>query len=246
MNLISIIMPYYKKKEYIKSALNSVLQQTFKNFEIIIINDDPSEDILFIRNLKKIDKRISVINNKKCIGAGLSRNKGIKFARGNFLAFLDADDLWRKDKLKRQLNFMLKYNINFCFTSYKIVDSNNKVIGSRISKKNLEYQDLIKSCDIGLSTVMLKRKLLKNKLLFPKLKTKEDYVLWLKISKEIGTLYFLKDTLTYWRKLDNSLSSDTIQKLIDGFRVYNYYLKFSIFKSIKSLLNLSLNYLLKK
>ena len=79
---------------------------------------------------------------------------------------------------------------------------------------------------------------MKNKLLFPNLKTKEDYVLWLKISKEIGTLYFLKDTLTYWRKLDNSLSSDTIQKLIDGFRVYNIYLKFNIFKSLKSLLNL--------
>ena len=239
-------MPYYKKKEYIKSTLNSVLQQSFKNFEIIIINDDPNEDTLFINKLKKIDKRIKVINNKKSIGAGLSRNKGIKFARGNFLAFLDADDLWRKDKLKRQLNFMMKNNINFCFTSYKILDSNDKVIGTRISKKNLEYEDLVKSCDIGLSTVMLKRKLLKNKLLFPNLKTKEDYVLWLKISKEIGTLYFLKDTLTYWRKLDNSLSSDTIQKLIDGFRVYNIYLKFNIFKSLKSLLNLSLNYLLKK
>ena len=133
-------MPYYKKKEYIKSNFNSVLQQSFKNFEIIIINDDPNEDTLFINKLKKIDKRIKVINNKKSIGAGLSRNKGIKFARGNFLAFLDADDLWRKDKLKRQLNFMMKNNINFCFTSYKILDSNDKVIGPVFQKRILNMK----------------------------------------------------------------------------------------------------------
>lgn len=246
MNLISVIMPYYKKKKYIKSALNSVLQQSFQKFEIIIINDDPNEDMSFINKLKKKDKRIKIIKNKKRIGAGLSRNKGIKFARGNFLAFLDADDLWHKNKLKKQITFMIKKKISFCFTSYKILNSNGRIIGSRISKKNLEYKDLLKSCDIGLSTVMLRSELIKNKLLFPKLKTKEDYVLWLNISKQIGTLYFLKDSLTYWRKLNNSLSSDTIQKLQDGFKVYNQFLKFNFFESIIKLLNLSFNYILKK
>ena len=142
---------------------------------------------------------------------------------------------------------MFKKKIEFCFTSYKIIDSTGKILGSRISTKNIEYKDLIKSCDIGLSTVMLKKKILKkNKLSFPKLKTKEDYVLCLNISKKIGTLYFLKDQLTYWRKLDNSLSSNTMQKLKDGFKVYNIHLKFNIFRSILNLLNLSLNYLIKK
>lgn len=240
-------MPYYKKKEYIKIALNSVLKQSYRKFEIIIINDDLNEDPSFIHELKKKDKRIKIINNTKRLGAGLSRNKGIKFAKGNLLAFLDADDLWHKDKLKKQVNFMFKKKIEFCFTSYKIIDSTGKILGSRISTKNIEYKDLIKSCDIGLSTVMLKKKILKkNKLSFPKLKTKEDYVLWLNISKKIGTLYFLKDQLTYWRKLDNSLSSNTMQKLKDGFKVYNIHLKFNIFRSILNLLNLSLNYLIKK
>lgn len=227
-------------------SLNSALNQSYQKFEIIIINDDSNEDPSFINELKKKDKRIKIINNTKRLGAGLSRNKGIKFAKGNFLAFLDADDLWHKDKIKKQVNFMLKKKIEFCFTSYKIIDSNGKIIGSRISTKNIEYKDLIKSCDIGLSTVMLNKQLLKNKLKFPKLKTKEDYVLWLNISKKIRTLYFMRDTLTYWRKLNNSLSSSTIQKLKDGFRVYNFYLRFNIFQSIKSLFTLSLNYFLKK
>ena len=103
-------MPYYKKKEYIKIALNSVLKQSYRKFEIIIINDDLNEDPSFIHELKKKDKRIKIINNTKRLGAGLSRNKGIKFAKGNLLAFLDADDLWHKDKLKKQVNFMFKKN----------------------------------------------------------------------------------------------------------------------------------------
>ena len=107
MTLVSVIMPYYKKKKYLEKSILSVLNQTYKNFEIILINDDPSEDKNFLINIKKLDNRIIILHNKTRLGAGFSRNKGIKRAKGNYLAFLDCDDYWHKDKLRKQLNFMI-------------------------------------------------------------------------------------------------------------------------------------------
>ena len=107
--LVSIIMPYFKNKKYVKYSVLSVLNQTFQNFELIIIYDNHTTDELrFINKIKKLDKRIKIIRNKSNIGAGLSRNAGIKFSIGTYLAFLDADDLWKKNKLEEQLNFMKK------------------------------------------------------------------------------------------------------------------------------------------
>ena len=110
--------------------------------------------------------------------------------------------------------------------------------------KKLEYKDLLKSCDIGLSTVMIKRKILKNNL-FAKLKTKEDYILWLKLAKKNYTFHPIKKPLTSWRALKESLSSSTIQKIVDGYYVYRIFLKQSFFKSIISLTVLSINFLRK-
>ena len=99
MSLISIIIPYYKKKEFLKKSLSSVLEQTYKNFEIIIIYDDEDQrDLFFLRTLIKRHKRIRLIINKKNLGAGLSRNKAIKMSKGKYIAFLDADDIWEKKK----------------------------------------------------------------------------------------------------------------------------------------------------
>ncbi len=109
MDLVSIIIPYYRKKKYITNTLKSVLKQTYHKVEIIIIYDDEQKkDLQFIKKLIKSDKRISLIINKKSIGAGLSRNKGIKKSKGRYISFIDADDLWRKNKLKLQIEFMKK------------------------------------------------------------------------------------------------------------------------------------------
>ena len=112
MDLVSIIIPYFKKREYISSTLNSVLKQTYKNLEIIIIYDDQEkEDLKFLKKLIKSDKRISLIINKKSSGAGVSRNNGIKKCKGKYVSFIDADDLWKKNKLELQIKFMKKKNI---------------------------------------------------------------------------------------------------------------------------------------
>ena len=107
MDLVSIIIPYYKKKKYVKLAINSVLQQTYKNFELIIIYDDyDKEDLNFLKEIIKKDKRIKLYTNKKNLGAGRSRNKAIKLSKGSLIAFLDSDDLWTRNKLKEQIFFL--------------------------------------------------------------------------------------------------------------------------------------------
>ena len=245
MDLISVIIPYYKKKEYIISSINSVLNQTYKNLEIIIIYDDLNKkDLNLLKKIKKKDKRIKIYINKKNLGAGRSRNKGIKLSKGIFVAFLDSDDLWKKNKLKKQIFFMKKNGINASHTSYTIINSNNKIIGSR-NAKDMSYKQLLKSCDIGLSTVVLKKEIITSKIKFANIKTKEDYVLWLKITFNNNKIFALKDNLTKWRKLEDSLSSSSLQKIYDGYLVYRKYMNFNLLKSFGFLMLLSFNYFLK-
>ena len=245
MDLISVIIPYYKKKEYIISSINSVLNQTYKNLEIIIIYDDlDKKDLNLLKKIKKKDKRIKIYINKKNLGAGRSRNKGIKLSKGIFVAFLDSDDLWKKNKLKKQIFFMKKNGINASHTSYTIINSKNKIIGSR-NAKDMSYKLLLKSCDIGLSTVVLKKEIITSKIKFANIKTKEDYVLWLKITLNNNKIFALKDNLTKWRKLEDSLSSSKLQKIYDGYLVYRKYMNFNLLKSFGFLMLLSFNYFLK-
>ncbi|WP_415275968.1 glycosyltransferase family 2 protein [Candidatus Pelagibacter sp. Uisw_116] len=245
MELVSIITPYYKKKKYIELTINSVLQQTYKNFELIIIYDDQNkEDLNLLKNLIKKDKRIKLYINKKNLGAGRSRNKGIKFSKGSLIAFLDSDDLWTRNKLKKQIFFMKKNLIDISHTSYHIINSDNKIIGSRRAK-DMNHRLLLSSCDIGLSTVIMKKEIITNKIKFANINTKEDYVLWLKITLNNKKIFALKNNLTKWRKLNDSLSASKIQKLYDGYLVYRKYMNLSLAKSFIRLLLLSFNYGLK-
>ena len=245
MKLVSVIIPYFKKKKYIADTINSILQQTYKNFEIIIIYDDPEKnDLEYIKKLITLDNRIELIVNHKNFGAGISRNIGISKANGFFLAFIDADDLWEKTKLEEQIKFMENERINFCHTTYRIVNERNEFISLRKARNFFNIKELIKSCDIGLSTVLLKKEILGSNR-FPDLKTKEDFVLWLKLISKNVKIYGLDKELTLWRKTSNSLSSSLFQKIIDGFRVYNVYMKYNIIKSLYYLLYLSINFLKK-
>jgi len=242
---VTVIMPFYKKIEFFKKTYLSLINQTYKNFKVIIVYDDEKKDELI--KLKKIiggKKKFKIIVNKKNIGAGKSRNKGIDHSRTKYIAFLDCDDYWKRRKLETQLNFMKKKKLRFSFTSYSIVNENNNYLKTITAEKTLNYTELLKSCDIGLSTVIVDRKLLiKNK--FPSIKTKEDFILWLKIAKSENIIYGLSKDLCYWRKSKNSLSSNTIQKLSDAYKVYNFYEKKNMFLSFLFTMRLSLNYLVK-
>ena len=150
--------------------------------------------------------------------------------------------IYGKNKIKSQLQFMKKNNFYISHTNYEIINENNKKIGLMKVKNELKYQNLIYSCDIGLSTVMVNSKL-KNELKFPDMKTKEDYVLWLKLSKK-NKIYGLQKNLVLWRKNKSSLSY-TLQKIKDAFTVYSKFQKFNLIKSFIFVIFLSINFLKK-
>ena len=248
MSLVTVIIPYFKKREFIKKTIHSVLNQTYKNLEIFIIYDDiDTSDISYLKKITEKDKRVKIIKNNYNLGAGLSRNEGIKKSSGEYISFLDADDLWHKEKISKQINFMKQNQYTISHTNYSIIsEDEKKTISTRIARDFTDVNDLLKSCDIGLSTVMLKKILLtSNNIQFPELKTKEDFVLWLRILKYENKIYGLKENLTSWRKSKNSLSSNLLQKISDGFKVYYKFMGYNLFKSLYYLICLSFNYLKK-
>lgn len=241
--LISVIIPYFKKEKYIFSSVKSVLNQSYKKIELILVDDELSEfSFKLLNKIKLMDKRIKIIRNKKNYGAGISRNHGIKVSKGEYIAFLDADDLWKKNKLSEQYFFMRKNSSKICHTSYLIL-KNKKPHKIRKAKKQ-NYKNLRFSCDIGLSTVMIKKELIRF-MKFPNLRTKEDYALWLKITRKGITIDALEKVLVSWNDVDNSLSSSVLQKIKDGYLVYRKYMKLGLISSIYHLSLLSLNYLKK-
>ena len=245
-SLVSVIMPYYNKRNYFLDSINSVLNQTYINLEIIIIYDDHERDDLeYIKDCIKNDSRAKIILNDKNRGVAFSRNKAISVAQGEYIAFLDCDDYWKTNKIEMQMGFMLKNDYDFSYTTYQVVNKDGKIVDKITAREKLGYNELLKSCDIGLSSVILKRKLLRD-IKFPELKTKEDFVLWLSLAKKSVNLFGLNKPLMFWRQTPNSLSSSILQKLKDAFKVYYLYEKKNFFYSIYCVIRLSTYALLKK
>ena len=246
MPFVSIILPYYRKINYVKRTINSILSQSFKDFEIILIYDDEDlHDLFVIESNFKNNPKIKIIKNSKNLGAGISRNIGIKHAKGEIVAFVDSDDFWLPDKLEKQTKFMQENNYDFTFCNYDKVLSKEKTIKVKSSKPILSYNDLLGSNEIGLSTVQLNKKIIMEGL-FPPLKTKEDYAAWLKITKNNINAYNFPQTLVLWNKTKNSLSSNFYQKLSDGLAVFREYEKFNFIKSLYYLLLLGINSIKRK
>ena len=244
MQLVSAIMPYYRKKKYVDNAIISVVNQSYKNLELIIIYDDEDiSDFEFLKSVTQKYKNIRIIKNDCNIGAGQSRNKGIKNANGNLIAFIDADDVWYSKKVEKQITYLNEQNLDFVFCDY-LKKNGNKKKKIICNKKILKYENLLYSCDIGLSTVLIKKNIILNNP-FPSLKTKEDFVAWLNITKKGINPVKLNEILVEWNSVKGSLSSNIFQKVIDGYRVYRKFQNFNILISIYYLILLSFNSLKK-
>jgi len=244
--LASVIMPYYRKKNYFREAYFSALNQNIKNIEIIIIYDDRDHSELnFIKDIIKNKKNTKLIVNKKQLGVGASRNVGISIAKGKYICFLDCDDIWKRNKLSYQIKFMEKNFLDFTHTSYSVINEKGKLLYSLKAKKEIMYKNLILSCDVALSTVVMKKDIFKN-YKFTKITTKEDYLLWLQLSKNNIKIIGIDKIFTYWRKVSNSLSSDIWRKIKDAFKIYYIYEKKSFVTSIINVFFLSFFSLSKK
>lgn len=243
--LVSIIITYYKKKPYILKTINSIINQTYNNFELIFVyDDDDKKDLKYIKKIIKKIKKKKLIINKKNLGVAKSRNKALKFCKGSYIAFIDSDDIWKKIKLEFQIKYMIKNKIDFSCTSFDIINDENKILRSRKVSKQIKYKELIKSNFIGLSTVVFNKKI-HSKIKFPNLNTQEDFALWLKLLREGVKLFTINKNLSSWRKTKNSLSSNTFQKLKDAFKLFYLYENKNFLLSIFSVLIISYNKILK-
>ena len=245
--LVSIIIPYYNDKKYIFRSVSSALNQSYKNIEIIIIDNENSLiSKKILKDIKKKSKKIKILFNKKKPNlAGVGRNIGIKNSRGKYVCFLDSDDYWSKDKLKIQIKEIKKQNADVLFTSFKAVNEKKNLIYKVISPEEIFLNTLIKSCPDCCSSVLIKKYCLKN-LKFGNYRTKEDYDLWIKLSLKNYRIKSIKNFLTYYTIRKSSLSSLHLNKIINAYLIYSNTLKFNYFYSLFSVLRLYFNALKKK
>lgn len=231
-DLVSIITPAYNAAEYISETIESVLEQTYPNWEMLIINDcskDNTAEIVQSYAIK--DNRIKLINLNKNGGVAAARNTAIQNARGRYIAFLDSDDLWKKEKLKKQLGFMQQNGYLFTFTAYKHFKNDKENAQNMVEiPKKLNYKQALKGNQIGCLTVMLDRNQIQN-VEFSKQKH-EDYILWLNILRSGIIAYGLNDSLALYRIGNSkSISNNKLKSAIWTWNVYRNNQKLSLLDS---------------
>ncbi len=229
--LVSIITPLYNSEKYIGETIESVLNQTYKNWEMLII-DDCSKDngVKIVNNYILKDKRIKLFRNEKNEGVSFSRNRAIDLSQGKYIAFLDSDDLWKKEKLEKQISFMEKNNIDLSYTGYEKINTDGSLRGEIKVPKKIDYKELLKNCLIGfLTAIYLKEKFEIYR--FKKTKA-EDYIFWLEIFKQIDYAYGIQESLAYYRVSNNSRSSNKLDIVKFHWKIYREYEKLNFFKAV--------------
>ncbi|MDT0675356.1 glycosyltransferase family 2 protein [Autumnicola musiva] len=233
--LVSVIMPAYNAAEFITEAIASVQEQTYTKWELFVIDDNSKDFTLSqIENLARADCRIRIIKNKENRGAGYSRNRGIKAAEGDFISFLDADDLWKPDKLEKQLNFMINNNVSVCFSSYKRIYENGQKKEIVEALPYLTFQKLLKANYIGnLTGVYNVSKI--GKIYTPEIRKRQDWALWLEAVRRAGIAKGIQEPLALYRIRRNSISGNKLEMLAYNFNIYHKVLDFGLWKSLKSM-----------
>lgn len=216
---VSVIIPIYNQEKYIEECINSVLNQTYTNIEIIVINDCSTDSSLNLVNTIK-DDRIRIISLEKHSGVSIARNKGIELATGEYIAFLDSDDYWVPEKIEKQIDFIKRNNYEFIYGSYTFLKKDLKKNTVYVPEK-LIYEEAIKNTTIFVSTVMLDmKKISKEELYMPNVEIGQDSVTWWRILKRGRTAYGMQDVLAYYRVWDKSLSSNKIKAVFGAWKNY--------------------------
>ena len=236
---ISIIMPTFNSDIYLGKTLKSVVNQSFKNWELIIIDDNSTDNSsIIIKRFK--DLRFKYFKNRKNLGPALSRNEGIKKAKGEFIAFLDSDDFWSPSKLKNQLNFMIKNKFNFTCTSYiPFKDKKNKKFSIIHPRREFDFSEFILDTNIATSSMIIKKKLIK-KIKFVKGYRFDDYIFKCKILKK-EKCFTLQYPLLKYRVRKKSISSNPFKNAIDVWKINKEILKLDFLNNLKSIFSISLN-----
>ena len=229
--LVSIITPVYNAERFLSETIKSVKEQTYKNWELLLV-DDCSKDnsAKIIKEFNRTDDRIKYIKLEKNSGASISRNTGIKNAKGRFIAFVDSDDLWEPEKLEIQISYMLEKNLGFTFTSYRYMKENG-VKTNKVAKApfKINYNGLLKNTIIGCSTVVIDREII-GEFEMPLVKRGQDTATWLQILRNEKYAYGIQKDLVNYRLVGDSLSSNKIKALKRTWNTYRNVEKLNIFK----------------
>lgn len=230
--LVSIVTPAYNAAAYIAETIESVLAQTYLNWEMFIVNDCSKDNTAeIVQSYAKKYKRMKLINLKQNSGAAIARNTAIQNAKGRYIAFLDSDDLWKKEKLQKQIQFMQQNGYAFTYTSYGHFKETKENVQNQVQiPKSLNYNQALKGNQIGCLTVMLDRKQIQN-IRFTTQKH-EDYILWLNILKQGITAYGIQESLALYRTGNSkSISGNKLQSALWTWKVYRESQEFSMLKS---------------
>lgn len=246
-NLVSVVIPVYNAERFLEDTIKTLNDQTYTNWEAIFVNDcskDKSTEI--IEEEMKKNSRIKLINLKQNSGAAIARNTGTENASGQYIAFLDADDLWNKEKLEKQVNFIKEKQCAFSYAGYEFADENGIGNGKIVNiPSQINYKQALKNPIIWTSTVMFDMKKLDKEIIkMPNFKRGQDAATWWKILRNNNIAYGLNEALAYYRRSANTLSSNKFKALkrtwylyrqAEGFSVIksSYYFVFYVFNAIK-------------
>lgn len=221
MNKVSIIMPSYNAANFIAASIQSVIEQTYSNWELLITDDCSKDDTInIIKKFQEIDNRIQLFSTGKNSGAAAARNISLQNATGKYIAFLDSDDIWVSNKLETQLKFMIEKNIAFSFSSYSVMKEDGTPTGNTINvPKVIGYHGYLRNTIIGCLTVIIDREKTGN-FLMPNIKTSEDMALWLDIMKRGYKAWGLQIPLAQYRVVSNSLTSKKWKEAKYVWKVY--------------------------
>jgi len=213
--LVSIITPVYNSEKFINETATSVFNQTYTNWEWILIDDCSTDKSWYILNkLSERDSRVKIYKNTKNLKSGITRNLAIKKAEGDYIAFLDSDDLWHKDKLAIQIPFMKENNYFFSHTSYGYIDEKGDKIKSTLHVSiEVSYKQLLKRTEISCLTAIYNANKI-GKFYMSEHANKQDYALWLKILKSGVKSYGIDQELAYYRQVNNSATSNKYKLIL--------------------------------
>ena len=239
--LVSIILPNYNSHQFIKKTIKSIINQSYTNWKLFLVDDCSNKQTRTLLKTLKNNKKIKIYWLKKNRGAGYCRNFALKKINSKYIAFIDSDDLWKKNKLKNQINFMKKNDHQFTYTNYETFGDKNKKVNN---PKKLSYSSFIKNTSIATSTMMIKRKKI-NDIKFTNTKICEDYYFKCKLLKKVKFAFCLNQYLTKYRVRKNSMQSYNLKNFYWIWKINRDYNKLSFLNNLLSLLFISLNSLKK-
>ena len=217
-DLVSVIMPVYNAESHVAEAINSVLDQSHQNLELLAV-DDASTDESFKIMSDIEDHRLRCVRLKKNSGAGKARNEGIRQAKGRYIAFIDADDKWLKEKLSAQIKFMKKEDIAFSYTDYFLMNEESELTHRVSSLPQVNFRTMTKNNYIGCLTAMYDTTEL-GKMYMPERRKRQDWALWLQILRKTDRALGLQTPLAAYRRTENSLSRNKSALMRENYLFY--------------------------